>query len=76
MMALHVGLRRAVRSGGDRRLFWASWSRRPMATFELLQQTVTSRPPVLLVHGNRDDVIPPQALFQATEGLATLGIAG
>jgi phospholipase/carboxylesterase len=30
---------------------------------------------VLLVHGDRDDLIPPQALFQATQGLAALGVA-
>ncbi len=35
---------------------------------------IKSRPPVLLVHGDRDDLIPPQALFQATQGLAALGV--
>jgi phospholipase/carboxylesterase len=73
MMALHVGLRRAVspaaivgysgllveRSDGDAEKFAAE---------------ITSRPPVLLVHGDRDDLIPPQALFQATQGLAALGV--
>ncbi len=73
MMALHVGLRRAVapaaivgysgilveRADGDAEKFAAE---------------IKSRPPVLLVHGDRDDLIPPQALFQATQGLATLGV--
>src|SRR5207244_3945321 len=31
-------------------------------------------PPVLLVHGDSDDLIPAQALFQAAQGLAALGI--
>jgi len=30
--------------------------------------------PVLLVHGDRDDLIPPQALFEATQGLAALDV--
>jgi phospholipase/carboxylesterase len=29
---------------------------------------------VLLVHGDSDDLIPPQALFQAAQGLAALEI--
>ncbi|HKN08786.1 MAG TPA: prolyl oligopeptidase family serine peptidase, partial [Pseudomonadota bacterium] len=35
---------------------------------------IKSRPPVLLVHGDRDDLIPPQALFQAMQGLAALEV--
>jgi phospholipase/carboxylesterase len=35
---------------------------------------VRSRPPVLLVHGDRDDLIPAQALFQTAQGLAALGV--
>ena len=33
---------------------------------------VKSRPPILLVHGDRDDLIPAEALFQAANGLAAL----
>jgi phospholipase/carboxylesterase len=29
---------------------------------------------VLLVHGDQDDLIPAQALFQASNGLASLGL--
>lgn len=32
------------------------------------------RPPVLLVHGDEDQVVPPQALFMAANGLAALGV--
>src|ERR1700719_4729762 len=35
---------------------------------------IKSRPPVLLVHGDSDDLIPVQALFQAAQGLAALGV--
>ena len=36
---------------------------------------IKSRPPILLVHGDRDELIPPQALFEATQGLAALGLS-
>jgi phospholipase/carboxylesterase len=35
---------------------------------------IRSRPPVLLVHGDRDDLIPAQALFQSAQALAALGV--
>ena len=35
---------------------------------------IKSRPPILLIHGDRDDLIPVQALFLAAGGLASLGI--
>ncbi|MBZ0148571.1 MAG: dienelactone hydrolase family protein [Pseudorhodoplanes sp.] len=35
---------------------------------------VKSRPPVLLVHGSEDELIPVQALFHATQTLAALEI--
>jgi phospholipase/carboxylesterase len=41
---------------------------------EALAAEIKSRPPVLLVHGDRDELIPPEALFQATQGLAALGV--
>ena len=36
--------------------------------------SVTARPPVLLVHGSADELIPVQALFHATQTLAALEI--
>ena len=41
---------------------------------ETVAAEITSRPPVLLVHGERDELIPPQALFQSTQALAALGV--
>ncbi len=74
MMALHVGLRRAVAPAAI-----VGYSgllvERPDGNAEAFAAEIKSRPPVLLVHGGRDDLIPPQALFQATQGLAALGIA-
>jgi phospholipase/carboxylesterase len=61
MMALHVGLRRAVA---------------PFAIvgYDKLAAEIKSRPPVLLIHGDQDELIPAQALFQASSGLAALGV--
>jgi phospholipase/carboxylesterase len=73
MMALHVGLRRAVPPAaivGYSGLLVLP----PDADPETLTAEIRSRPPVLLVHGDRDELIPPQALFQATQGLAALGV--
>jgi phospholipase/carboxylesterase len=73
MMALHVGLRRAVAPAaivGYSGLFVLP----PQAAADSVAAEIKSRPPVLLVHGDSDDLIPAQALFQAAEALAALGI--
>jgi len=73
MMALHVGLRRAVSPAaivGYSGLLVLP----PDGQLETVTAEIKSRPPVLLVHGDRDDLIPPQALFAATQGLAALGV--
>jgi phospholipase/carboxylesterase len=35
---------------------------------------VRSKPPILLVHGDQDDVIPVEALFMTTDALAGAGV--
>ena len=35
---------------------------------------IKARPPILLVHGDRDDLIPAQALFMSAQDLAALEI--
>jgi phospholipase/carboxylesterase len=73
MMALHVGLRRApapLAIVGYSGLLVVPPDRKP----EALAAEIKSRPPVLLVHGASDDLIPPQAMFQASSGLASLGV--
>jgi phospholipase/carboxylesterase len=73
MMALHVGLRRAVSPAaivGYSGLLVLP----PDDNVEAFAAEIKSRPPVLLVHGDQDDLIPPQALFQATQGLSAIGV--
>jgi phospholipase/carboxylesterase len=74
MMALHVGLRRASPPAGI--VGYSGLLVLPEDGDEAtLTAEIKSRPPVLLVHGDSDELIPPQALFQSTEGLAALGVA-
>ena len=73
MMALHVGLRRAVAPAAIIG-YSGILVERPDGNAQKFAAEIKSRPPVLLVHGDRDDLIPPQALFQATQGLAALGV--
>jgi len=73
MMALHVGLRRATAPlaiVGYSGLLVVPPDLKP----EAFAAEIKSRPPVLLVHGDQDDLIPAQALFHASSGLASLGI--
>jgi phospholipase/carboxylesterase len=39
-------------------------------TAESLKGAIRAKPPVLLVHGDQDDLIPLDALFLSTEALA------
>jgi len=75
MMALHVGLRRATAPAAIVGYSGLLVEPPDNVSPEAFAAEITSRPPVLLVHGDRDDLIPPQALFQATQGLAALGIS-
>jgi phospholipase/carboxylesterase len=73
MMALHVGLRRPTRGAaivGYSGLFVLP----PNAGPESVKAEITARPPVLLIHGDRDDLIPVQGLFHASQALAALEI--
>jgi phospholipase/carboxylesterase len=73
MMSLHVGLRRAVPPAaivGYSGLFVLPNGVEPAA----VAAEIKSRPPVLLIHGDHDELIPVQALFQATQALAALDI--
>lgn len=66
MMALHVGPRRARTLAGVIGLSGM------LADPDALAAEVVTRPPVLLVHGARDDVLPVQALHQAEQQLKGL----
>lgn len=64
MMSLHVGLRRPEPLGAVLGLSGMLADAGP----------ITSRPPVALVHGSHDEVIPVGALFAALDGLAAAGV--
>lgn len=68
MMALHVGLRRAVPLAGI-----VAYSG-VLAGAEKLEATIKTRPPVLLVHGAMDPVIPVEALALAKAALRRVDI--
>jgi phospholipase/carboxylesterase len=73
MMALHVGLRRAAAPAAI--VGYSGMLALPNnAAPDTVAAEIRARPPVLLVHGDRDDLIPPQALFHAAQGLAALGV--
>ncbi len=40
---------------------------------DVLKDEAISRPPILLIHGDGDDVVPPQSLPQAAEALQAAG---
>ncbi|MGH6671315.1 MAG: alpha/beta hydrolase [Xanthobacteraceae bacterium] len=74
MMALHAGLRRA--SGPAAIVGYSGLLVLPTeGEIEDLAGGIKSRPPVLLVHGDRDELIPPEALVQSAQGLAALGLS-
>jgi len=73
MMALHVGLRRKVPPVGIVG-YSGLFVLPPDGKAEAFAAEIKSRPPVLLVHGDEDQLIPAQALFQATQGLAALNV--
>ncbi len=73
MMALHVGLRRPAAPSaivGYSGLLVVP----PDGNAEKFAAEIKSRPPVLLVHGDQDDLIPAPALFQAANALGSLGV--
>jgi phospholipase/carboxylesterase len=73
MMSLHVGLRRAVPPaaivGYSGMLVLKNDS-----DIDGYRQQIRSRPPILLIHGDRDDLIPIDALFHSTQALAALEV--
>ena len=73
MMALHVGLRRAVPPAaivGYSGMLVVPENVDPDA----FAAEFRVKPPVLLIHGDQDELIPVQAVFHAAQGLAALDI--
>ncbi len=73
MMALHAGLRRAVAPAAI-----VGYSGMLVTPEDIdpdrFAAEIRSKPPVLLVHGDEDQLIPVQALMHGAQGLAALGI--
>lgn len=68
MMSLHVGLRRAAALAGI-----VGFSGRLLVP-ERLGAEVASKPPVLLIHGAMDDVVPPSSMPEAEAALRDAGV--
>jgi phospholipase/carboxylesterase len=73
MMALHVGLRFSHQPAaivGFSGMVVLEEGKGP----DSLKGQIVSKPPILLVHGDRDDVIPVEALFLSTNVLAAADV--
>jgi phospholipase/carboxylesterase len=68
MMSLHVGLRRKVSPAAIVGFSGA------LVGADRLPAEIVSRPPVLLVHGDADPMVPVQALHAAVSGLGAAGV--
>jgi phospholipase/carboxylesterase len=68
MMSLYVGLRRAAPLAGI-----VGYSGRLIGA-DMLPAEIRSRPPVLLVHGTADPVVPFESMAQAEAGLKAAGV--
>jgi phospholipase/carboxylesterase len=73
MMALHVGLRRTSAPAAIVGYSGMLVVPEPVDP-DTFAAEITSRPPVLLLHGDEDQLIPVQALFHAAQGLAALEV--
>ena len=65
-MSLHVGPRRSEQLAGI-----VGFSGR-LLRLEALSE-VQSKPPILLIHGDADDVVPPSSMPEAAEALSGAG---
>jgi len=73
MMALHTGLRRPQAPAaivGYSGIFVLPEQQGP----EAVAPDIKSKPPVLLIHGDRDELIPVQALLMGSQALASLEV--
>ncbi len=68
MMSLYVGLRRERPPAA---IIGFSGS---LVAPDLLPNEISVRPPVMLVHGDADEIVPIHALHEAVAGLSTAGV--
>jgi len=69
MMALHVGLRRAKAPAAIVGFSGA------LVAPDKLKAEAKCTPPILLVHGDRDDMVPISAMFDAADALCEAGLS-
>lgn len=67
MMALHTALRRETAPAGVLGYSGA------LAGPERLKQEMTAKPPILLIHGDQDEVLPVGMTLMAAQGLCAAG---
>ena len=68
MMSLHVGLRR------ERQLAGILGYSGLLAGPELIGDEIKSKPPILLIHGDQDEMLPVQHLHDAVDALSGAGL--
>jgi phospholipase/carboxylesterase len=74
MMSLHAGLRRATPPAAI--VGYSGMLVMPGDEMsDAFAAEVTAKPPVLLIHGDRDELIPVQALFHSAQALGAMGLA-
>ncbi len=69
MMALHCGLRR------ERQVAAIIGYSGALVAPDLLPDEIRAKPPVLLVHGDRDELLPADSTLEAVQGLSNVGVA-
>ncbi len=69
MMALHCGLRR------ERQVAAIIGYSGALVAPDRLAEDIRSKPPVLLVHGDRDELLPAESTLEAVQGLSNAGVA-
>ena len=69
MVSLHVGLRR------QHQLACIIGYSGMLVGEDVLSEEIKSRPPVLLMHGDADDIVPPENLELADSALQSVGVA-
>ncbi|MCI4661267.1 MAG: dienelactone hydrolase family protein [Neomegalonema sp.] len=68
MMSLHIGLRRAMTLAGI-----VGFSGRLLVP-ETLESEIVTRPPVLLVHGDQDEMVPVSAMQETETALRAVDV--
>ncbi len=69
MMALHCGLRR------ERQVAAIIGYSGALVAPDQLADDIRSKPPVLLVHGDRDELLPAESTLEAVQGLSNAGVS-